>query len=155
MDPETFERLLVRACAWARSQEAVALRTGQPLPAEALADAASLGVHRPEHVRVAFVESVPAPADQDLAAAASAAGLDNPHTRGLALGYGVFLRRDCQGDRQLLAHELVHVSQYERLGGIPGFLRRYLWECVQLGYDAAPLEVEAVRRGAAMVGCGS
>ena len=44
----------------------------------------------------------------------------------------------------LIVHELAHSAQYERLGGILPFLRRYLFECLTVGYAAAPLEVEAI-----------
>jgi hypothetical protein len=43
----------------------------------------------------------------------------------------------------LIVHELAHVAQYERLGGILPFLRKYLFECLTVGYAAAPLELEA------------
>jgi uncharacterized protein YjaZ len=42
----------------------------------------------------------------------------------------------------LLAHELHHVAQYERLG-IAGFARRYITELLVAGYANAPLEAEA------------
>jgi hypothetical protein len=38
---------------------------------------------------------------------------------------------------------LVHVRQYEQLGGFAPFLRQYLWECVTVGYLHAPMEREA------------
>ena len=41
-------------------------------------------------------------------------------------------------------HELVHTSQYERLGGFEAFLKQYLYECITIGYPAAPLEQEAI-----------
>jgi hypothetical protein len=47
-------------------------------------------------------------------------------------------------DRLLVVHELVHVAQYERSGGILPFLRRYLFECLTVGYSASPLELEAI-----------
>ena len=43
----------------------------------------------------------------------------------------------------MIAHELVHVAQYERLGGIEPFLRQYLRECLTVGYDESALENEA------------
>jgi len=38
----------------------------------------------------------------------------------------------------------VHVAQFERFGGIHAFLAKYLREILENGYDAAPLELEAV-----------
>ncbi len=71
--------------------------------------------------------------------------LVGPNTAGLTLHYGIYIRGDCHGNRELLVHELVHVAQYERLGGIKPFLQRYLDECLKYGYPQAPLEQEAIR----------
>ncbi len=67
-----------------------------------------------------------------------------PATCGLTLRYGIFVRSDCWGDRNLVAHELAHTAQYERLGGIEAFLRQYLFECLTIGYPEAPMEQEAI-----------
>jgi hypothetical protein len=45
-------------------------------------------------------------------------------------------------------HELGHTLQYERLGGFEAFLRQYLFECITIGYPAAPMEQEVVHRTA-------
>jgi hypothetical protein len=64
----------------------------------------------------------------------------------MSLRYGIFIRSDCWGDRQLVIHELAHTAQYERLGGIWPFLKLYLSEClVTPGYPFGPLEQEAKR----------
>ena len=54
-----------------------------------------------------------------------------PGVDGMTLGRLILLRRDDDrsGRRVLLAHELVHVEQYDRLGAAR-FLRRYLSEYV-------------------------
>ncbi len=67
--------------------------------------------------------------------------------RGLTVRYGIFLRSDCWRDRTIIAHELVHTAQYERLGGILPFLSKYLLECATLGYSQAPMEQEAMAAG--------
>jgi len=81
--------------------------------------------------------------EPQLRAAAEAIHFLSPETRGLTLKYGVFFRWDCWRDRSLIAHELVHTTQYERLGGILPFLRQYLFECLTIGYANAPMELEA------------
>jgi hypothetical protein len=103
-----------------------------------------LGVHQAERVRLLCLASVPTPDDLALRTAAAAVQFLTPTTRGLALRYGIFVRRDCWRERGLIAHELAHTAQYERLGGIEPFLRQYLGECLTIGYPAAPMEQEAI-----------
>jgi hypothetical protein len=71
-------------------------------------------------------------------------------TAGLTLRYGILVRHDWWRDRRLVAHELAHVAQYERLGGIAPFLRVYLRECLIEGYPAGALEQEAIRCASAI-----
>ena len=56
--------------------------------------------------------------------------------------YGVIVRRDCANNLRLLAHEFVHVAQYERLGR-EGFLQEYIQQIAAHGYQNAPFELEA------------
>jgi hypothetical protein len=139
-----FEKLLPLAVSWASTIEAKILREGIPLSEEGTTDARAVGVIAPERVRLLALARVPAPSDLTLKAAAAAIHFLTPATRGLALRYGIFVRRDCWADRALIAHELVHTAQYERLGGIEPFLRQYLHECLTIGYPAAPMEQEAI-----------
>jgi hypothetical protein len=141
---DQFDRLLPLAARWAERLEDRILREGQPLLEQEIADAKILGVRHPGRVRLLCLASVPVPEDPLLRAAAAAVQFLTPATRGLALRYGLFVRSDCWRDRRLIAHELVHTAQYERLGGIEPFLRQYLFECLTIGYPAAPLEQEAI-----------
>ena len=81
-----------------------------------------------------------------LKAAAQETKLITPQTAGLTLRYGIFIRSDCWGDRWLIVHELVHTSQYEKLGGFSQFLKEYLHQCITIGYPEAPMEQEAIER---------
>lgn len=76
-----------------------------------------------------------------------------PGSSGMTIGRFVFLTSDVDrgGGRELLAHELVHVRQYEE-AGVVSFLLRYLRDYVQglrrlknhrQAYLAIPAEVEA------------
>ena len=74
-----------------------------------------------------------------------------PGAAAITLGRLVIVRRRAVGDAHLMRHELVHVSQWRRLG-VVGFLVRYLgsylrWRLRGHGHRAAylriPLEVEA------------
>ena len=139
-----FEKLLPLAAKWAAAVEKRILREGVPLSEQGLADARALGVRERERVRLLALPCVPTPTDLTLKTAAAAIQFLTPATRGLALRYGIFVRNDCWGERRLIAHELVHTAQYERLGGIRPFLRQYLTECLTIGYPAGPMEQEAI-----------
>ena len=141
---EEFKVLLPLAWAWAEERERMILRDGVPLSPTQTTDAKNVGVAHPEQVRLLKVTRIPMPENPALRDAAVAVELITPRTGGLTLRYGIFIRADCWDDRRLVFHELVHTSQYERLGGIQQFLRQYLFECITIGYPAAPLEQEAV-----------
>jgi hypothetical protein len=74
------------------------------------------------------------------------------HTAGLTLNHGIFIRADHWRDRRLVAHELVHVAQYERFGGIRPFLKAYFRECLVPGYPLGSLEQEAIQTAARLGG---
>lgn len=148
---DPLSHLLPLAVAWAAEQESLILAEGIPLGDAQLGDARTLGVAEPDRVRLLHVPAIPAPDDSVLAAAAEAAGLVFPTASGLTLGYGIYLRADRADDRRLLAHELVHTCQCERMGGIEPFLRQYLLECLTVGYAESPMEREAIRVAAGFV----
>jgi hypothetical protein len=149
--PLPFEELLPLANAWAVEQEHIILQTGVALTDSQLADARQVGVAHPERVRLLRVAKVPTPDHPALVAAAANSGLISPFTEGLTVRYGIFIRADCWGKRVLVAHELVHTTQYERLGGIEAFLRPYLLECLSPpGYPHGPMEQEAITTAARM-----
>jgi hypothetical protein len=147
-----FEVLLPMAARWAAEQETRIMREGVPLSGQEIFDAAAAGVRKAERVRLLQVELVPRPIEPVLAAACDAINFLTPATRGLTLGYGIFVRSDCWRERALIAHELVHTAQYERMGDIEIFLRQYLMECLTVGYFESPLELEAVGVSARIVG---
>ncbi len=125
---------------WAADQERHILAEGQPLNHEALAFALELEITEPESIRVLEVKSVPLPAPRPLVKLATRWGIPVFEPAGMALGRGIYL---LDGHSRILRHELVHVAQYQRLGGIEPFMRRYLTECLVHGYLDSPLEVEA------------
>ena len=142
--PEQFEILLPLACEWAAAQERRILAGGEPLSSAQLADSRLVGVAEPHRVRLLYVTEIPIPEHPSLRAAAEATQLISPLTGGLTLRYGIFIRSDYRFHRRTVVHELVHTAQYERLGGIEPFLRRYLWECITLGYPQARMEQEVI-----------
>lgn len=131
------------ATAWVRWRQSVMLRNGVALNREQLHLARRVGVKAPERVRLIAAASIPLPLPRKVRSAAQRAGWISPHIAGMTLGYAIVLREDYFADASLLAHELAHVAQYERLGGVRGFLRQYLRECVWPGYPRGALELEA------------
>ena len=99
---------------------------------------ASYDLVSPEHARRARVQRVP---------------LLTPGVDGMTFGRLILLRRDDDrsGRRVLIAHELVHVEQYAKLGAarfLWRYLREYLANLVRLrnhrrAYLAISLEAEA------------
>jgi hypothetical protein len=146
MIPQQFEALLPLAVAWTEEQERTIIQSGATLTDSQLADAERVGVVHPERVRLLQVARIPMPTHPALVAAASSMSrLISPDTRGMTLRYGIFILTDSWGERLLVAHELVHTMQYERLGGFEAFLRPYLSECLTPPYyPHGPMEQEAV-----------
>jgi hypothetical protein len=144
--------LLPLAVRWAEREEKRILLKGVALVEPHLSDAKIVGVKYPERIRLSKVRSIPPPSNPILKFAAHTTGLVSQDSAGMALRYGIFIREDFSGDRNLIAHECVHTSQYERLGGFNAFLSRYLRECLELGYPEAPLEQEAMLRSAEICG---
>jgi hypothetical protein len=151
--PERFEMLLPLACEWAAAQEQRILATGEALSDTMLAEARLVGVATPERVRLLYDREIPIPDDATLRAAVEETQFLSPLTHGLTLRYGIFIRSDCRLDRTMVIHELGHTAQYERLGGLEPFLRRYLFECLTIGYPEAPMEQEVIALTARI--CGS
>jgi len=145
---DQLEELLPLAAQWAAAQERRVLCEGVPLSKIELADAKKIGVRNPERIRLLRVDAVPVPAHPMLRAAAASINFITAAPLGLALDCGIFVRADHWRDRALIAHELVHAAQYQRLGGILPFLQTYIVQCATVGYRNAPLELEAIATSA-------
>lgn len=135
--------LLPLAAQWMGEVAAYYRAEGRLLDALELPIAAQAGVQNPREVRVSTVGQMPAPSHPALQSAMDASGFWTQNAAGLTLG-PVILIREGHFSRALLAHELVHVAQFERLG-IEAFLREYFEQVLGVGYENAPLELEARR----------
>lgn len=142
MDLHDLARLMPRAIAWAEAMAAHGASAGEPLDASALSDAKTVGVQKPQKVRVLMVDRLPLPSDSELQAAALQTGLLGPTMAGLTLGHSILIRHG-QMSRRLLSHECRHVFQYEQAGSIAAFLPFYLQSIVQVGYCESPFEKDA------------
>src|SRR5881394_1579659 len=126
IEQEEFDRLTSIASQWAKSQEAYILEHGVPLTADQVADAQQAGVTDPSAVRVLVVHRIPLPDGKELAEAARRAQIITDASRGVTIGHGIIIRADSWRDRELLLHQLVHVAQCERSGGLEKFVNEYL-----------------------------
>jgi hypothetical protein len=146
IDQETFEDLLPLAIQWAKTQEQFILARGASLGPQHTADARRVGVQDCSHVRVLVVDRVPLPDNEALAKAARHTQIITDTCRGVAIGHGIVIRADCWGDRELILHQLVHVAQCERSGGLEAWVREYLSDrhtCAK--FTIGSLEEEARR----------
>jgi len=125
---------------WATGLEKRILAEGEMLPVALMDFAKSLGILRPEEIRVREMKSIPLPVSEFWVRLGKKFGLPVFPPGGMAIGRGIFL---APGNRSALRHELVHVLQYQQLGGIKPFMDRYVFECLNQGYAEAELEVEA------------
>ena len=141
-------RLLVKATLplgirWVRKQEAAILREGRPLSEWETMWAHDVGVRRPEDVRILPVPRIPTPGIGFSRMLNNLFGLLSEGPSGMAVNYGIYLEASQATNPSLLVHELTHVAQFERLGGVEEFLREYLTQCVRDGYWDSDLEQEA------------
>jgi hypothetical protein len=142
---DQFIFVLPLAAEWAEAKEQVVLKNGVPLSDSQMDDARRVGVIHPEKVRIFKVPQIPLPKHPVLKAAAEETKLITPATVGLTVRYGIFIHSDFSDDRYLMVHELVHTSQYEKLGGFLPFFRKYLLQLINIGYPEAPMEQEAIK----------
>lgn len=146
MIPTLLNFSLPLATSYAEEQEQIILRDGVPLTDAQCADARRAGVKEPQRVRLLKVDAIPIPTQPILAKANEYVGMIKPNSTTINYGYGIFIRQDLWDQRAVLVHELVHISQYERLGSIGEFLKAYLKECLTVGHANSPLEREAIDR---------
>ena len=126
IDQETFQHLLPLAYQWAKAQEEFILARGASLGPAQIADARLVGVQEYSRVRVLVVDRIPLPDHKELAEAAARTDIITGASRGVAIGHGIIIRADRWGDRELILHQLVHVAQCERSGGLESFVAQYL-----------------------------
>jgi len=140
-----IDRIFPRALAWYETVEAELLPKGRALSNEETETARRFGVHDPTKIRVIKLESFPMPADAELLTEARRYGLGSRSVGGRANGYVIMLKPWLADDKRVIAHELVHVGQHDRMGRA-AFLRRYLIELEMMGYARSPLELEAYEK---------
>ncbi|HSH39468.1 MAG TPA: hypothetical protein VK993_11850 [Chthoniobacterales bacterium] len=125
-DQESVKMLEPLAREWALEQEAFVLKLGAPLSAQQIRDAERVGVRDTPRVRVLPVDRMPLPGNLQLAQAAQRAQIITEASAAVTIGHGIMIRADRWRDRELMLHQLVHVAQCERCGGLESFVEQYL-----------------------------
>jgi hypothetical protein len=149
--PDIVERYIPKALQWANEMQKDILERGQRLLPENRKDAEAIGIRGIDDVRVLLLDKIPLPNDPGLQQLALGTGLITDETAGMAFGNGIVLKNGSY-NRRLIAHELGHVMQYERFGGIKAFLIEYVKEVAfPPGYPNGPLEREASRIADAVI----
>ena len=129
---------------WILQHERTIRQHGRPLEARELAFARRIGIAAPESVRILAVARIPSPLGGLLAPLEDRIGFSLGKAAGVTLGNGIYLTAECESFG-LIAHELVHVRQYQDLQSPLVFIWHYFYECLAFGYHDAPMEREAVR----------
>lgn len=146
IDQKTFEKLLPVAYEWAKAQEEFVLTHGIPLSPQQMADARRAGVRDCERIRVLVVDRIPLPESGELADAARHTRIITAETRCVGLGHAILIRVEAWGDRELLVHNLVHIAQCERSGGLEQWVPEYLLDRqTSPSFTLGSLEEEARR----------
>lgn len=144
VDQQTFQQLLPLAYEWAKAQEDFVLARGASLSPRHTEDARRAGVRDCSRVRVLVVDRIPLPDDSELAEAARRTGIITPDTRCVGFGHALIIRADSWSDRELLLHNLVHIAQCERSGGLEQWIRQYLGDRITSPeFTISSLEQEA------------
>lgn len=146
INQKTFEELLPVAYQWAKEQEQFVLARGVPLPARYIEDACRVGVKDYARVRMLVVDRISLPAHAGLADAARRTGIVTEDTRCIGFGHALIVRVDAWGDRELILHNLVHIAQCERSGGLEQWVSQYLCNRTSCpDFTVGSLEEEARR----------
>ena len=142
--PDSISSLLPKAIDWARQECNRVSKEGEPLVPDWMDIARQVGVSHPERIRIALVDHMPIPDDQEVRDACDDLKLLGPNAVGLTLGYAILIRKGMLS-RQVVAHECRHVNQFEDAGSLDGFLTIYISQIIEHGYLDAPMEVDARR----------
>jgi hypothetical protein len=126
IDQTSFEQLLPLAYQWTKAQEELVLAHGTALSPQHMADARLAGVRDCERIRILVVDRIPLPEGGELAEAARRARIITEDTRCVGFGHAIIIRAEAWGDRELLLHNLVHIAQCERSGGLEPWVKQYL-----------------------------
>jgi len=126
--------LMPRAVKWYSDVEKSLRSQGRALTKAETVEAKSLGVKMPDLIRVVVLDKFPEPDKH----------ASGDHFEGArAMGNIIMIKPRHKNDSTVLCHELVHIAQKDRMGGLKEFLKQYAIEREVLGYSRSLLETEA------------
>jgi hypothetical protein len=128
---------------WFGYHQGIAIKTGKKLTRSQMDLAITIGCNQPDKIRILFVSEMPEVKSQMLRKVMDQAGFNFGDAYGLCLGYGIYILKGGKGDSRVLAHELTHTLQFERLKSARAFLLTYVNQYILFGYKDMPLEKEA------------
>ena len=136
--------------AWWHSMRIVG--EGRQLDEGETALAVMLGIPSPDKVRIMEVDNIPNPLERITRLVGGLSGRKwVTDVDGITLDFCIYVRKSAACSMELIAHELVHVRQYEEMQAVWMFMREYVFQCLAHGYYHAPLEVEARRESARVI----
>ncbi len=127
---------------WALFHQQRIQARGRPLTAVEAGVAKGLGVSDINNIFVMEVERVPNPLRWSFGLMEKC-GTCVSEVDGITLGHGIYVSCAASNSLKLMAHELVHVGQYERAGSVWSFMIEYIYQCLVIGYHDSAWEVEA------------
>lgn len=141
--PSDFGKIVELMSIWAVQWERHVLQHGISLNEKQKQDAICVGVIKPENVRLLIVPNIPMPHYDLLYSTFIETKIFDVNSLGLSLGHGILLKFDAFPREYWLTHELVHVTQFEKFGGIFPAYEKYLAQCLTEGYAKSEMEREA------------
>ena len=145
-DYTSIIKFLPEVCEWIENQENEIFINGRDLYPDEIEIAKTIGIKNYDVIKVFESAIVPTPNDTILKVIGKQVGLLSPNTNGICFRYGIFIHKNTIDKNAVLVHELIHTLQYEQYSSIPNFIFQYVKECIELGYDNSPLEIEAISK---------
>ena len=130
---------------WVKENIIVGEILGSPLTSTEKKFAKEVGIKNIDRIRVLKVNAI-RPLPDELQEIAELY-LNTDNSAGITFGHVIFTIKNCDFYNELVKHELIHVLQVERCGGLEKFLQEYISQVLLHGYENAPMEIEARNHG--------
>ncbi len=145
--PVEIIKIFPSVCDWIEQQENIIFSKGRNLTFIETQIAKSIGIKNFDIIKVFESDFIPQPKNKIILEMGEQFGLLNKEsTNGICFRYGIFINKKATNKNLVLIHELIHTLQYEKFGSVEKFLYQYIKECIELGYENSPLELEAVNK---------